>query len=111
MPRPHTPGAKMIKARQEFNFNLSDLIFLRLSLTGQTGLEPATSAVTGRCSNQLNYCPLCFFVLCPFSRHNFYYRDRVIFCQGVWENFFSCFSARVPTPRPDPLAVSPSPYR
>jgi hypothetical protein len=28
------------------------------SLTGLTGLEPATSAVTGRCSNQLNYSPL-----------------------------------------------------
>jgi hypothetical protein len=27
-------------------------------LTGLTGLEPATSAVTGRCSNQLNYSPL-----------------------------------------------------
>jgi hypothetical protein len=27
--------------------------------TGLTGFEPATSAVTGRCSNQLNYNPLC----------------------------------------------------
>ncbi len=26
--------------------------------TGLTGLEPATSAVTGQCSNQLNYSPL-----------------------------------------------------
>ena len=26
--------------------------------TGLTGLEPATSAVTGRCSNQLNYSPM-----------------------------------------------------
>ncbi len=26
--------------------------------TGLTGFEPATSAVTGRCSNQLNYRPL-----------------------------------------------------
>lgn len=25
--------------------------------TGLTGLEPATSAVTGQCSNQLNYSP------------------------------------------------------
>ena len=25
--------------------------------TGPTGFEPATSAVTGRCSNQLNYGP------------------------------------------------------
>ena len=26
-------------------------------LAGRTGLEPATSDVTGRCSNQLNYRP------------------------------------------------------
>jgi hypothetical protein len=32
--------------------------------TGLTGLEPATSAVTGRCSNQLNYSPLLAVVLC-----------------------------------------------
>lgn len=31
---------------------------LNLVLTGLTGFEPATSAVTGRCSNQLNYRPL-----------------------------------------------------
>ena len=31
---------------------------IRNKLTGLTGLEPATSAVTGRCSNQLNYSPL-----------------------------------------------------
>ncbi len=28
---------------------------------GQTGLEPATSGVTGRCSNQLNYCSVSHF--------------------------------------------------
>ena len=28
-----------------------------LEKTGPTGFEPATSAVTGRCSNQLNYGP------------------------------------------------------
>jgi hypothetical protein len=27
-------------------------------MAGRTGLEPATSAVTGQCSNQLNYRPL-----------------------------------------------------
>ena len=31
---------------------ISEAIF-----AGRTGLEPATSAVTGRCSNQLNYRP------------------------------------------------------
>ena len=30
---------------------------------GRTGLEPATSAVTGRCSNQLNYRPTRFSIL------------------------------------------------
>ena len=40
---------------------LKDLKFNKQSrsvkYTGLTGLEPATSAVTGRCSNQLNYNP------------------------------------------------------
>jgi hypothetical protein len=31
---------------------------LKSALTRTTGVEPATSAVTGRCSNQLNYSPL-----------------------------------------------------
>lgn len=32
----------------------------------QTGLEPATPAVTGRCSNQLSYCStLCVRPSCP----------------------------------------------
>lgn len=39
----------------EVQFSDSLLINVR---TGLTGLEPATSAVTGRCSNQLNYSPL-----------------------------------------------------
>jgi len=30
-------------------------------LAGTTGLEPATSAVTGQRSNQLSYVPLLFF--------------------------------------------------
>ncbi len=32
--------------------------------TGLTGFEPATSAVTGRCSNQLNYSPKLCKLLC-----------------------------------------------
>ena len=36
---------------------LRRVLFLRNSLAGRTGLEPATSAVTGQCSNQLNYRP------------------------------------------------------
>jgi hypothetical protein len=44
--------------------------------TGLTGLEPATSAVTGRCSNQLNYSPL-FGQLC-------YYHYFFSACQAFW---------------------------
>ena len=32
-------------------------------MAGTTGLEPATSAVTGQRSNQLNYVPTCFLTL------------------------------------------------
>jgi hypothetical protein len=32
-------------------------------MAGTTGLEPATSAVTGQRSNQLSYVPLCFHTL------------------------------------------------
>jgi hypothetical protein len=38
-----------------------------LLLSGLTGLEPATSAVTGRRSNQLNYSPLYMFNILPYS--------------------------------------------
>jgi hypothetical protein len=31
-------------------------------MAGTTGLEPATSAVTGQHSNQLNYVPTCFSI-------------------------------------------------
>ena len=37
--------------------NLNRFSKLFLEKTGPTGFEPATSAVTGRCSNQLNYGP------------------------------------------------------
>jgi hypothetical protein len=47
--------------------------YLNLLLkTGPTGLEPATSAVTGRCSNQLNYGP---------PQCVFYCADNCQFCQ------------------------------
>jgi hypothetical protein len=35
-----------------------DELTLNCFRTGLTGFEPATSAVTGRCSNQLNYSPM-----------------------------------------------------
>ncbi len=31
-------------------------------MAGTTGLEPATSAVTGQRSNQLSYVPYCVFI-------------------------------------------------
>ena len=37
--------------------SLTRTVTLFFSGTGPTGFEPATSAVTGRCSNQLNYGP------------------------------------------------------
>ena len=37
--------------------------------SGLTGHEPATSAVTGRCSNQLNYSPLFLHTSVPYSRN------------------------------------------
>jgi hypothetical protein len=33
------------------------MLICRMFSTGATGLEPATSGVTGRRSNQLNYAP------------------------------------------------------
>ena len=41
------------------------------NLAGATGLEPATSGVTGRRSNQLNYAPeaLSMFNLATFPSH------------------------------------------
>ena len=45
-------------------------------LTGLTGLEPATSAVTGRCSNQLNYSPITLH----FSNY--------AYCMSVCQAFF-----------------------
>ena len=35
-------------------------------LSGLTGLEPATSAVTGRRSNQLNYRPSSMIIIMPY---------------------------------------------
>lgn len=58
-----------LPVRTEFltaNSDSAGVLFLDLR-TGLTGLEPATSAVTGRCSNQLNYSPLLsFFFLRQF---------------------------------------------
>ena len=38
-----------------------------LVFSGLTGLEPATSAVTGRRSNQLNYSPTFLITIVPYN--------------------------------------------
>ena len=48
-------GDILIIEKKHKSFTLFVMFFLLLS--GLTGLEPATSAVTGRRSNQLNYSP------------------------------------------------------
>jgi hypothetical protein len=40
------------------------------SMAGTTGLEPATSAVTGQHSNQLNYVPTCLPDLLRYDLHD-----------------------------------------
>ncbi len=57
--------------------------FLSIYSTGLTGLEPATSAVTGRCSNQLNYSPK----FRNFIRDNFYSASIIRVCQLHLENY------------------------
>jgi|GEM_PF-2721966 hypothetical protein len=44
-----------------------------VAFADRTGLEPATSAVTGRHSNQLNYRSVCPFRECK-------YRPNILFC-------------------------------
>ena len=51
--------------------------------TGLTGFEPATSAVTGRCSNRLNYSPN----LVTFS--------ILLHQPGVCQPFFPKFSNKI----------------
>ena len=41
----------------EPSLDLKKIAIVYGGLTGLTGFEPATSAVTGRCSDQLNYSP------------------------------------------------------
>ena len=38
-------------------------------MAGETGLEPATSDVTGRRSNQLSYSPKAFYMLSKLSNN------------------------------------------
>ncbi|GEM_PF-4716322 len=51
--------------------------------TGLTGLEPATSAVTGRCSNQLNYSPK-FLQILVFHESNFLQTFTSITVKGIF---------------------------
>ena len=58
-------GDILIIEKKRKSFTLFVMFFLLLS--GLTGLEPATSAVTGRRSNQLNYSPLYMHTILPYS--------------------------------------------
>ncbi len=53
--------APLFSSRREQNYLFASSPQIKKSrqgfFAGRTGLEPATSAVTGRCSNQLNYRP------------------------------------------------------
>lgn len=49
----------------------------------ETGLEPATSAVTGRCSNQLNYSRLEYFINDGRKRTRTY--DRLCVRQELYQ--------------------------
>jgi hypothetical protein len=51
--RPRQPFVRYFKTMQRLNTRHGGGV----SKTGATGLEPATSGVTGRRSNQLNYAP------------------------------------------------------
>ena len=55
-------GIGFFKAVEDANYSMILLCLLARifkELAGTTGLEPATSDVTGRRSNQLNYVPAC----------------------------------------------------
>ena len=65
----------------------------------RTGLEPATSAVTGRCSSQLNYRSVNFLCNCVFFLYNsisqefvwikLHYNDPYIISWRSWPGVFS----------------------
>jgi hypothetical protein len=52
----------------------------RRELAGATGLEPATSCVTGRRSNQLNYAPASYDRLIPSGS----IRYPIVPCRPLW---------------------------
>ena len=61
-------------------------------LAGTTGLEPATSDVTGRRSNQLSYVP-------AMCRNVFYINMRFRMCENDGCETESCAERRVRVPR------------
>lgn len=48
---------KCIRVFDPFFFHVIGFYLIDFIPSGLTGLEPAASALTGRCSNQLNYNP------------------------------------------------------
>ncbi len=80
-----------------------------MRFTGLTGLEPATSSVTGRCSNQLNYNPILkrmknaffssakrilFFFKKKCTLHQYVDADRFFFPKDTLPFFYKCTSLR-----------------
>ena len=62
-------------------------VLFYIYLAGWTGLEPATSSVTGRCSNQLNYQPKNYS-----SKNHFPLLIMYHFTYFGFFDFFSFFS-------------------
>ena len=77
---------------KEYKFNIP-FQFKELHLvfrgTGLTGLEPATSAVTGQCSNQLNYSPFkvflqfYIFIVCIFNLSFQHFKTKYLKNVGI----------------------------
>ena len=53
-------------------------------MAGTTGLEPATSAVTGQRSNQLSYVPLCKLLLAQITEFAVFRTVRPTACSRIF---------------------------
>jgi hypothetical protein len=60
------------------------LVSLLFSMAGTTGLEPATSAVTGQRSNQLSYVPFCKLLLAQITEFAVFRTVRPTTCSRIF---------------------------